>query len=65
MGFFVYVYMTGMTITAMLVAFGKASGFMEFVSDDGKDFEPIDYVFWVIAWPWTLEMILAAIGRRF
>lgn len=64
MGFF-YIYMIGMAITAMLVAFGKASGLMEFVSDDGEDFDPIDYVFWVIAWPRTLAMILAAIGRRF
>jgi hypothetical protein len=57
--------MVGMSVTAMLVMFGKASGMMRFDTEEDGEADAVDYVFWILAWPRILAMIIAAIYRRF
>lgn len=65
MSFFISFYMVGMSVTAMLVMFGKASGMMRFDTEEDGEADAVDYVFWILAWPRILAMIIAAIYRRF
>ncbi|HPC47833.1 MAG TPA: hypothetical protein PLW83_07290 [Deltaproteobacteria bacterium] len=43
----------------------KASGMMRFDTEEDGEADAVDYVFWILAWPRILAMIIAAIYRRF